>query len=192
MRYCIFGGSFDPPHQGHKYLAESAIKTLELDTIFWVPSPNPPHKQKPRTDLQDRIEMVKLLIQNQSQQVVSDIEKSLPSPSYSLHTIHALQKKYGPEHTWFFLIGADNWKIFPTWYKPEEVLKALTLVVFPREGVEIGVLPSGVQKLTMPEMDLRSSHIRETLTKGLSFDDANVPEEIRTYILDHHLYGFKN
>lgn len=189
MRYCIFGGSFDPPHEGHRYLAQSACDSLNLDRIFWVPAPDPPHKSKPGTPFDQRVDMVKLFLGNGPKQTVSDIERDLPAPSYSLNTIRAMQDLYGHEQDWHFLIGADNWSIFPTWHRYQEVLKAVTMVVFPRKGYPIGALPPGVMKLNLPEMRIQSRRIREVLAATRDFDQALVPSEIRPYIVKHNLYG---
>lgn len=189
MRYCIFGGSFDPPHAGHRSIADCAVNTLNLDTLFWVPSPNPPHKNKPGTDFEHRLAMTRIFLQDVQNQTVSDIEKFLPAPSYSITTINALQEKFGVEHEWFFLIGADNWKIFPSWHQPAEILKKVTLVIFPREGVVLNSLPTNVIELTTPNINISSTQIRTQLESGVWLTQSKVPEEIKPYIVQHHLYG---
>jgi nicotinate-nucleotide adenylyltransferase len=191
VKYCIFGGAFDPPHQGHLYLAQSAYQALNFDRIFWVPTQDPPHKAKPGTTFAHRLAMVKLLIQDQAKFQVSDIEASLPTPSYSLNLIRALKSMYGSNHDWHFLIGADNWAIFPSWHQPSKVLEEVTLVVFPREGTSLVLssLPNHVLGLDMPEMPIQSSLIRESLANNSDLEQAHVPEAIRPYILSNQLYG---
>jgi nicotinate-nucleotide adenylyltransferase len=193
VRYCIFGGSFDPPHEGHRYLARSARETLALDKVIWVPSPDPPHKTKPSTPFADRLAMVRLAIAGMEGNEASAIEETLGTPSYSIHTIAALKALHkalhGKEHHWFFLIGADNWEIFTSWHRWEEVLKEATLVVFPRGGRDIGTLPPGVVRLDLPEMMAESSEIRSKLEETGDFDAAGVLPEIRDYIQSHGLYG---
>jgi nicotinate-nucleotide adenylyltransferase len=189
VRYCIFGGSFDPPHEGHRYLAKSALDSLRLDHLFWVPSPDPPHKAMPGTSFNHRVAMVKLLLGDASRQTCSDVEAALPKPSYSLNTIRALKKQFGEEHEWRFLIGADNWEIFPTWHRWQEVLQEVGMVVFPRQGHDVGTLPQGVERLDLPEMHLQSRWIRETLAATGDMDAAKVPKEIREYIVANRLYG---
>ena len=189
MKYCIFGGSFDPPHAGHCYLAQTACDSLHLDKIFWVPTPDPPHKSRPQTPFQHRVEMVKQFVAHQLGHEVSDIEGRLSQPSYSLNTIRALKTEKGPDHQWYFLIGADNWKIFPTWHRGPEVLKEVTLVVFPRDGYALETLPEGVLLLNQSEMHIQSREMRETLLSSKNFDLAQVPIEIRAYILHNQLYG---
>jgi nicotinate-nucleotide adenylyltransferase len=133
--------------------------------------------------------MVKALVENQPKQLVSDIEARLPSPSYSLHSIRALKSEYGREHTWYFLIGADNWAIFPSWYQYQDVMTEVTLVVFPRNGYPVSVLPKGVQNLEMATMEIGSTQIRQALAATHDFTLAKVPMEIRAYIQLNRLYG---
>jgi nicotinate-nucleotide adenylyltransferase len=133
--------------------------------------------------------MVKLAIAGMAANEASAIEETLGAPSYSIHTIAALKALHGREHQWFFLIGADNWEIFSTWHRWEEVLQEATLVVFPRGGRETGNLPPGVIRLDMPEMKVESSDIRTRLEETGDFDAAEVLPEIREYILSHGLYG---
>lgn len=186
MKYCIFGGSFDPPHAGHLYLAQSALKTLHLDRILWIPAPDPPHKDKPRTPYRHRLAMVRLTVAGRPGHEASDIEERLPSPSYTLRTLEALKSEHGAQHRWHLLIGADNWSIFPTWHRWQDVLAAATVVVFPRRGHALGELPPGVLKLDLPEMHVEATAIRESLAgTGAS---ADLLPEVRAYVRDHGLY----
>lgn len=190
MKFCIFGGSFDPPHAGHLHLARTAFARLGLDRIFWVPGQDPPHKQTPVTAFNHRLAMVRLAIAGMAGHEASDIEASLPVPSYSLNTIRALKAREGrPGDAWTFLVGADNWGIFPKWHQPEAVLREAGLVVYPRKGSEIGALPAGVQALEMEMVPGESSAIRAALARGESPESAGVAPSIRDYIATHGLYA---
>lgn len=189
MRYCIFGGSFDPPHDGHRYLARSARVACRLDKVFWVPSPDPPHKDKPLTPFLHRLALVRLAVAGEEGMEVSAIEETLPSPNYSLATIRALKAAHGPGHDWHFLIGADNWDIIRTWHRWEEVLAEATFIVFPRGGRSLENLPPGAVKLDLPEMAVQSRDIRQALVTGKGFEAAGVLPELRGYIIDFGLYG---
>lgn len=188
MRYCIFGGSFDPPHAGHRYLARSARERLLLDTVFWVPAPDPPHKTKPGTSFHHRLEMVRLAIAGEAGQEASDIEARLPKPSYSIQTIGALKAAFGRDHAWHFLIGADNWAIIRSWKRWEDVLREVTMVVFPRSRTKLEGLPEGILKLDLPELDLDSSGIRRALAEGRSPEEAGLLPELRDYVAAEGLY----
>ena len=189
MKYCIFGGSFDPPHEGHIHLARSAVETFAMNLMLWVPSPQPPHKDTPHTEFRHRLAMARLAALHLPNQAVSNVEEHLPRPNYSLDTIRALKAEYGSEHQWHFLIGADNWAIFPTWHRHEEVLREVTLIVFPRQSYSIGDLSPGVMRLDLPEYPVASRDIRETLAKPGGIDSAPVPQEVLGYIQAHGLYG---
>lgn len=189
MRYCIFGGTFDPPHEGHRYLARSARDALRLDTVLWVPSQDPPHRPKPSTPFSDRLAMVRLAMAGMPGQEVSDIEARLPSPSYSLQTILALKGELGAGHAWHFLVGADNWDIIRTWHRWEDVLREVTMVVFPRQGYPFKELPAGVLRLDLPELDIEARGIRSVLAATGDLEAAGVLAEVRPYIQAHGLYG---
>lgn len=190
MKHCIFGGSFDPPHAGHLHLARTALSRLGQDRILWVPAQDPPHKQSPGTPFRHRVEMVRLAIAGMPGQQVSDIEAELPIPSYSLNTIRALKaREGGPGDVWTFLVGADNWAIFPKWHQPEAVLREVSLVVYPRKGSELGALPAGVHALEMEMVPGESSAIRAALARGESPENAGVLPSIRDYIASNGLYA---
>jgi nicotinate-nucleotide adenylyltransferase len=134
--------------------------------------------------------MVRLAIAGMPGHEASGIEASLPSPNYSLNTIRALKALHArPGDAWFFLIGADNWTIFPQWHRPSEVLKEVTLAVYPREGSVIGPLPPGVRALEMELLPGRSSDIRAALAGGKPPAAAGVLPEIRDYLEAHGLYA---
>ncbi len=189
MKYCIFGGSFDPPHEGHRHLARSASASLGLDRIFWVPAQDPPHKAKPGTPFHHRVAMARLAAADMPDQTVSDIESRLPSPSYSFNTIKAMKAEHGAGHLWHFLIGADNWAIFPTWHRWQDVLKEVTMVVYPREGETLGELPPGVVGLDLPVFPGQSGRIREILSATGDMEKAGVLPAIRDYIREQGLYA---
>ncbi len=190
MNQGIFGGSFDPPHEGHRRLAQSAFASLRLDRLFWVPTQDPPHKPAPGTPFPDRLEMVRLAIAGLTGHEASGIEAGLAAPNYSLYTIRALKAMHARAgDAWYFLIGADNWAIFPQWHKPSEVLEEVTLAVYPREGSPLGPLPAGVKALSQDLLPGRSSDIRSALARGETPASAGVLPEIRDFIAAHGLYA---
>jgi nicotinate-nucleotide adenylyltransferase len=190
VRYCVFGGSFDPPHEGHRHLARAAASAYDIDSVLWVLAQDPPHKARPGTPFEHRLAMVKLAIADMPGNAASDVEAALPAPSYSLNTILALKRRLGAEHEWFFLIGADNWAIFPTWHRPEEVLRQVTLLVYPRSGHTVGGhLPQGVRELKMDPIPGESRRIRSELERTGDMEAAGVLPQLREYIVRHGLYG---
>jgi nicotinate-nucleotide adenylyltransferase len=130
-----------------------------------------------------------LAVAGMSGHAVSDIEASLPSPSYSLNTIQAMKSEFGADHRWHFLIGSDNWAIIESWHRWRDVLKEATMVVYPRKGHAVKDLPQGVVGLAMPEVPGESRRIRESLSAGADMAEADVLPEIREYIRAEGLYG---
>lgn len=188
MNFGIFGGSFDPPHEGHRSIAQAARDTLHLDTLLWVPAPDPPHKAKPTTPFEHRLAMVRLAIADLPGHEASGIEATLSSPSYSIQTVAALKAIHGPGHAWFFLIGGDNWDIIQTWRQWEDLLKEVTMVVYPREGRSLDSLPAGVIHLDMPEFKAASSEIRREIASSGHPEIPGVLPSLRTYIHEQGLY----
>ncbi len=189
MRIGVFGGSFDPPHEAHLQVAAAAREQLKLDKVIWVPAFEPPHKNIPATPFEHRLGMVKALTSADSKAEVSDVEASLPRPSYTLQTLFALKKIHGLDSSWHLIIGADNWNIFPQWHQPEAVLAEASLAVYPRDGISLAGLPSNVTLLNCPEIPMESSQFRKRLQLNSRETLAELPVSVANYIRKHGLYG---
>lgn len=164
----IFGGSFNPIHMGHLALANYLCEYNGLDEIWFLVSPHNPLKHQ--TDLWDdnlRLELVKLAIADYPKFRASDFEFHLPRPSYTIHTLDALHKAY-PNREFTLIIGADNWLLFPRWYKAEEILKNHHVMIYPRPNFTIDptTLPPSVQLADTPLLEVSSTFIRQALAEG--------------------------
>jgi nicotinate-nucleotide adenylyltransferase len=136
MKLGLFGGSFNPVHDGHLTIARQTREALELDQILYIPTSHPPHK--PNGSLapaQDRYEMVRLAIASDPVLAISDVEIRRPGKSYSIDTIRQLQQEYGPHTQLFFLIGLDAFLDFPSWRDPRTLLELCSFVVLSRPGL---------------------------------------------------------
>jgi nicotinate-nucleotide adenylyltransferase len=136
MKLGLFGGSFNPVHDGHLAIARQTREALELDQILYIPTSHPPHK--PNGSLapaQDRYEMVRLAIASDPAFAISDVEVRRPGKSYSIDTIRQLQQEYGPHTQLFFLIGLDAFLDFPSWRDPRTLLELCSFVVLSRPGL---------------------------------------------------------
>ena len=121
-RTALFGGSFDPIHNGHTSLAAQVLDNGLANEVWFMVSPMNPHKQGSRlTDEKQRLYMVRVATQNEPRFVACDFEFHLPRPSYTINTLNALVKKY-PDREFVLLIGADNWEKIDKWYSYEEIL----------------------------------------------------------------------
>jgi len=123
-RIGIFGGTFDPPHVGHQILAMEASEQLDLEQVLWVLSPDPPHKiGKIITQIDLRILMVTVAIDENYRFKLSSVDIDRPGPHYVLDTIELLQKQY-PSHELVFLMGGDSLHDLPQWHKSKEFIDA--------------------------------------------------------------------
>ena len=133
MRVGIFGGTFNPPHLGHKRLAESMLLEAKLDKMLIIPTATPPHKKG--SDLaseEDRLSMCRLLFDEDCYEV-SDLELKRGGKSYTVDTVKELKKLY-PDDELFLVIGSDMLLSFHKWYCYEEILENVTLCVATRES----------------------------------------------------------
>ncbi len=165
----IFGGSFNPIHNGHIAVARCALEEARLDEVWFVVSPHNPFKQ--HAALMDdnlRLRMVRAALQNEQGLVCSDYEFRLPQPSYMCNTLRALAEDY-PSDTFSLLIGADNWGAFPQWRDSSYILAHHRILIYPRRGCEIEPkeLPAGVEYLPSPNLDISATDIRQRLAQGV-------------------------
>ncbi len=115
----------------------------------------------------DRLRLARLAVEDCDQLQVSDFEMLLPRPSYMVHTLEALRTAR-PDCEFVLVIGADNWLSFHRWYRPEDILRHHSLLVFPRPGYEMDVapLPAGVTAVSTPLLAVRSPDIRRAIAAG--------------------------
>jgi nicotinate-nucleotide adenylyltransferase len=131
----LFGGSFNPIHNGHLIIARAVCDKLRLDRVLFIPAGDPPHKQDGSlAPAKDRYEMVRLGITGIPIFDLSDIEIRRTGKSYTIDTIRALQQQYGPATELSFIIGLDAFLDFHNWKSPMELLRACRFVIVPRPG----------------------------------------------------------
>lgn len=129
MRVGLLGGSFDPPHQGHRLVATMALKKLQLDRVWCLVSPQNPLKDRAATDIATRLAAAKILLAHPRIDVL-DLESRLGT-QYSIDTIRALKARYPSVH-FVWLIGADNMAHLHHWRGWREIMETLPLAVYPR------------------------------------------------------------
>lgn len=195
MKIGIFGGSFDPVHTGHLIIAEMIRTAVPLDTVWFVPAPQPPHKTGlPITDFTFRAEMLEAAVAGHPAFSVSRIEAELPLPSYTIQTLRHLSKQY-PEHQRYLIIGSDMAQYFSLWCEPEAILDLCTPVVYPRAGSDIRMAnPAYIKKMicpALPLIEISSTMIRERIRKEQSVRYL-VPDAVLEYIIRHRLYFSDN
>lgn len=129
----IMGGTFDPVHNGHLLLGHQAYEEYKLDEIWFMPSGDPPHKKDRHiTDAAVRCDMIRLAIKGEPAFRLSEFEVQRPGNTYTSETLKLLKEKY-PQHTFFFIIGADSLYEIEQWNRPELVMSRTVLLVAGRE-----------------------------------------------------------
>ena len=189
----ILSGSFNPIHTGHLILAQYMAEYEGLDEIWFVVSPhNPLKNQQTLVSELHRLEMVKLAIDGNPRFRCCDIECQLPLPSYTIHTLNELEKRY-PERKFTLIIGSDNWLIFNSWKDPKEIIDRFPILIYPRPGHDIcnpPVLPQ-VKVTAAPRIEISSTFIR-TAISGKKKMNFFLPEKVYKYILRENLYNSLN
>lgn len=187
IRTIIFGGSFDPIHKGHTSLAEAILERDVADEIWFMVTPqNPLKKEKKQTAEEIRLQMVEIALKDKPRMKASNFEFSLPRPSYTFHTLQALEKEF-PQRKFILLIGADNWEKFDQWYRHDEILQNYHIIVYPRHNESRPQLPDTVEWFESELFDISSTQIRETIRESKDFSKMVEPE-IYNYIKIKNLY----
>ena len=175
MKVGIFGGSFNPIHNGHISLALQLKEQAGLDEVWLMVSPQNPLKQS--SDLLDddqRLQMARLAVKDVEGIVVSDYEMHLPKPSYTWNTLQALSKDY-PDCEFVLMIGGDNWQLFDRWYRADDIKANYRIVVYTRTPGDPGFI------------DISSTDIRRRIREGRGIRRL-VPKAVADYIKEHKLY----
>ena len=135
MRTAFFGGTFDPPHNGHLELARHILKSGRTDRILFVPAYDPPHKlEKKISPFADRVAMLEMLLKDEPAMLISDIEsRAKLTPSYSYKIMKLLEKEF-PGDTLQVLIGGDSLEALHTWYKARPLAAEYEIICYPRKG----------------------------------------------------------
>jgi nicotinate-nucleotide adenylyltransferase len=199
MRLGIYGGTFDPIHLGHLILAEACREACGLDAVWFVVAGAPPHKPGDRTDVSDRLDMVRYAIAGNPAFAVSEIEAKRPGPHYSVETLEAITRDR-PEDELFFLIGADSLVDLPHWRQPDRIGSLATLVVANRPGIpapdraalEAALGPDArpILDVTIPPIGIASKDLRRKVGEGRSIR-YQVPRAVEAYIAERGLYRVK-
>ena len=163
MKTGLYGGSFNPIHLGHTQLSQALLDLHLIDEMWLLVSPQNPFKVNQKLlDDNARLELAQLAVRKIPNITVSDYEFHLPRPSYMVNTLEHLRQDF-PEREFILIIGADNWKRFPQWYKHEEILAHHQIIIYPRTGYELKDVPSGITIADTPLIDISSTEIRKNI-----------------------------
>ena len=181
----IFGGSFNPIHNGHLALARLLMEKAGLNEVWLMVSPQNPLKQA--GDLLDdeaRLEMVRAALKKEPRIIACDYEMNLPKPSYTWNTLQALSHDY-PDRQFVLMIGGDNWRLFDRWYHAEDIRRNYQIVVYPRRTADTSADTSAVADF--PLLNISSTDIRRRIREGKSIR-ALVPRSVEYLIRKRGYY----
>ncbi|WP_188453596.1 nicotinate-nucleotide adenylyltransferase [Virgibacillus oceani] len=187
-RVGILGGTFDPPHLGHLVIAEEVRIALLLDEVWFIPSYEPPHKEKARTSSLDRIAMVNLAIDHNEAFKLNTIEVERLGKSYTFDTIRALNDAY-PDIDFYFIIGADMVEYLPHWNRINDLIEIVNFVGVKRTGYNLNT-DYPIQKIDIPMIDISSTLIRNRILTKKSIRYL-VPQDVEAFIKGKRLYENK-
>lgn len=197
-RLGIFGGTFDPIHNIHLFVAESARLMERLDRVLFVPTSNTHYRSKPEAAPEHRCAMILGAIESNALFALDDTDLRADATGYTADLLPKIKAKY-PDASLTFITGADS-LASSAWVRFEEVLESLeSFVVAPRAGVSTqavarvvaavpNALRSRIKTLNLPEMPESATLVRTLLTQGKSIRYL-VPEPVWEYIAAHNLYG---
>lgn len=190
----LYGGSFDPPHNGHVALARAALEHFSLVRLVIAPGGQPPLKDEPPSaDAETRLRLAELAFGGLPRTEVSRMDVDRPQPAYSIDTVLTASERWGEL---VLLIGADRLVDFLSWKEPDEILRYARLGVATRPGVAREDIdrvlsrlerPDRVEVFPMPEVDVASRDIRSRVAAGRPIDEL-VPPPVARLIAELGLY----
>jgi len=196
-RIGVLGGTFDPPHVGHLWLAALAADGLELDRVLFMPAAQPPHKAgRIIARSTDRLLMTRLAIHLDPAFELSAIEMERPGPSYTIDSVAELERLY-PAARLYLVMAADSLAQIDTWREPDQLLERVEWAVGPRAGSAMPEQPALTERfgeraerihlLDGPALDVSSSEIRRRVAAGHTIRYL-VPRDVEELIIDRELY----
>lgn len=194
-RIGIYGGTFDPVHIGHLACAEQAMGEAGLDRIIFLPAGDPPHKGEEVTSSHHRVRMLELAVEGNDRFSIDMREVLSSEVSYTVHTLDTFFRDY-PEADLYFIIGEDSLASIRKWYRWEEILSKIKMLVVrrPDSGIDCEEMAKElndegyhIRILGRYALDISSSKLRESVASEESIRYL-VPDAVREYIQREGLY----
>lgn len=213
-RVAVYGGSFDPVHNGHLAIANTLLERFELDEFVFIPAFHAPHKVRLKpTSAYDRFAMLCLITENMPNISVSKMEVEAPERPYSVETLTRLHTER-PNDEIFFVMGADSWMDIRTWREWEKVLSLSNHIVVNRPGYDISFdhvtdeiherivdlrrtdktafESDKVKRIYITDavdMDISATEIRKKIRTGDPTWRQDVPAEVAIYVEKYQIYS---
>ena len=183
MNIGLYFGSFNPVHIGHLIIANHILNETNLQKVWFVVSPqNPFKKSETLLNEYDRFYLVQKALEGDDRLKASDIEFSLPKPSYTVQTLAYLAEKY-PEHRFSIIMGSDGFQNLAKWKNPEVIVKNYPIFIYERPGFRVrNELNAAIQVMTAPLLEISATYIRQLIKKGKSIKYL-VPSAVEEEIL---------
>jgi nicotinate-nucleotide adenylyltransferase len=197
VRVGIFGGTFDPVHQGHMIVAEQVMTELDLARVVFVPGGIPPHKEASsvRANATDRLAMVEAAVEGNERFSVDRVEIDAGRPMHSVETVSIL-KEGSPDDEWYFITGADEVSNLLAWKEPDRLLEQVVMVAATRPGYDLSRLDhleaalrnfDRIFPIECTRVDISATAIRRRMLQRKSIRYL-VPERVREIIESNKLY----
>jgi nicotinate-nucleotide adenylyltransferase len=197
-RIGVLGGTFDPPHLGHLWLATLVADALDLERVLFMPAAQPPHKEPDGlTDVATRLAMTRAAVQDNAAFAVSTIELDRPGLSFTVDSVVELLALYPAPARLFLVLAADSLAQIGSWREPDRLLSLIEWAVGPRAGVPLGdrsalrdrfgEAAERIHLVDGPVLEISSSAVRERVAAGRSIRYL-VPRAVEELIVDRNLY----
>ncbi|MBR5756404.1 MAG: nicotinate-nucleotide adenylyltransferase [Firmicutes bacterium] len=201
MKIGILGGSFDPVHYGHLILADQLITEAGLDKVVFIPTYVSPFKiDSTKTSPENRLEMLRMAIEDNPKFSISDIEVLREGPSYTIDTLTEYSKGLAPDDELYLIMGQDTFREIEKWHRSDELLTNYRFIIGKRPGESTKEMFALFKELfakyknlkieffDIPEQDISSTVLRNKLKLGKSIRYFT-PDSVIKYIYDNNLYG---
>ncbi len=186
----LFGGLFNPPHLGHLVGAQEVFYHLKLDSIMFIPTFEPPHRNSPQVSPEHRLKMCELAIKANQNFNLSRIEFERSGPSYTWDTLEKLQSKRS-EINFYLIVGADELVSFEKWRNWKKILESVQLIGLNRPGFKFERVPNKIRQRThlveIPALNISSRELRHRIKTGQNVRYL-IPDPVLAYINRHNLY----
>lgn len=194
MRVGIFGGTFDPVHEGHVGPVARAVERFDLGSVIWVPARMSPHKGVLPTDARHRVAMIALALAGRPDWTIALDELDRDPPSYTVDTLRAFSARFLRDELWL-LMGTDALMSLERWKEPEEIVRRARIAAFHREPFvgdrlrrpAVAGLENRLEVFDGGSFKISSTDLRHDLERGES-PAGRVPEPVAEYITKHRLY----
>lgn len=179
MNVAIFGGTFDPIHNGHLAVARAARERYALKQVLFVPADAPPHKLKvPITPYRHRFAMVALATAGEKEFIASDLEARAEgedrAPSYTYDTVKRARTMLKKSDRLFFLIGMDAFADIAKWYRPEDLLRAVEFIVVSRPGYSLADVATALPESMRPKQEVIKALKQQAATGEIVMPDYTI------------------